>query len=367
MKKYIKTSIVAFAAALLMAPSLRAEKNMLDVEYRDLPANYEALLQQEPGKWSFNFCPYGGDSAAFLWTDPILQREAVSGESVGDKAPTALFVSCNQEGFTVLVFAGEPKFKECLEKGSTLPASRLECFFAPGDADTSKIEHYYQFICSATEKVEGIYPWLVDDRSFRSIEGHLQIDSHTLPNGNMVKIFIPWAPLFDRLPFSEKRDNFWRLSVIRWASSGGQTWGGVVHAANSAGYIRFPNFTDEQKTAIRKTTLLKAWTAYQKLANSTEVSPKKVPPRKEEYYVKTIATLPHTYMNVNEDFGFREAWLEKAIAERNALGAGIADFDKMSQAEQEAFYKKASDMLFNFGYDLDSAYAEYLNSKIFKR
>ena len=369
MNRYLHPSMVAIAASVCVSGAVRAEKNMIEAEFRDLPAHYERLLEAEPDKWNFNFRPYGAASADTLWSDPIVQRDAVSGRDLGDKAPTAVFASCNEDGFTILVFAGEPQFKDRLEQGLALPPSSLECFFAPGDADTSGIEHYYQFMCGANEpRITGVYPWFMEDRGFRTIEGRLQVDSRTLPNGNLLRIFVPWSPLFDRLPFTEKRDNFWRLSVIRWgAPGGGQTWGGVVHAATSAGYVRWPDFTDEQKTAIRKATLLKGWTAYKNLAGSRAVNPAVVNPRTEEYYTETIAALPQSFRNVNEDFGFGEAWLENASAKRNALGASIAAFETLSQAEQEAFYAKASDMLFNFGYDLEQAYADYLKAKIFAR
>lgn len=357
-----------FIAVFCAVLPVFAEKNILDVEFRDLPANYEMLLKQESEKWNFNFRPYGAQAASLLWTDPIVQRDAVSGDNVGENTPTAIYAACNQEGLTILVFAAEPLFKNSLENGTALPASRLECFFAPGDADTSKIEHYYQFICGANEPtINGVYPWFVEDRGFRTIQGHLCIDSRALPNGNMLRIFVPWAPLFDRLPFSDKRDNFWRLSVIRWAPGAAQTWGGVVHAATSAGYLRFPAFTDEQKTAIRKTTLLKAWTEYQNFATSTGVSLTRATPRMEEYYQKTIAKLPQTFKNVNEDFGFRDFWLENAIKERNSLGATLAVFDSLPQSEQEAFYRNASDVLFNFSYDLEQAYARWLNRGLLSR
>ena len=369
MKNRIYSALACLTiATLVLTTQAHAEKNVLDVEYRDLPANYETLLKQESDKWNFNFRPYGAASAAVLWSDPIVQRDAAAGESVGENAPTALFAACNQDGLTILVFTGESQINDNLEKGLALPPGRLECFFAPGDADTSRIEHYYQFICSAIEPtISGIYPWFIEDRNFRSIEGHLRVDSRMLPNGHMIRIFIPWAPLFDRLPFTEKRDNFWRLSVIRWAPGAAQTWGGVVHAANSAGYIRFPEFTHSQKTAIRKTTLLKGWTAYQNMASGTGVRLDAALPRTEEYYQKTLALLPQTYKNFNEDFEFRAAWLEKAVAERNALGATIAAFDSLPEPEQASFYRRAADMLFNFGYDIEQAYAAWLNTAIFKR
>jgi hypothetical protein len=350
-------------------PQARAEKNIIAVEYRDLPAHFESLPQDEAPRWNFNFRPYGAMAASFLWSDPIMQRSVMTGDTAGDKEPTAIYVCCNAEGFTVLVYAIENKMQANLEKGLSLPSSTLECFFAPGDADTAKIEHYYQFMCQATEpKLVGVYPWLMEDRSFRGIHDDIRIDAKTLANGNLIKIFVPWAPLFDRLPLTPaKRDNLWRLSVIRWASSGAQTWGGVVHAANSAGYIRFPAFTDAQKTAIWKTNLLKAWTRYKNTVSDASVNPGKTFERLEPFYVETLAKLPQTFKNVNEDFGFRRAWLEPAIQTRDALGAGIAAFDTLSQTDQEAFYAKAADLLFNFSYDLDQAYGDYLAAKLFTK
>lgn len=364
--KHVSVQMLVAIGFLMLA---NAEKNIIPVEFRELPANVAELLQVESGKWNFNFRPYGAMAASFLWSDPIMQRSVMSGESAENREPTALYVCCNAEGFTVLVYAVENQMVSSLEKGQALPTSRLECFFAPGDADTSRIEHYYQFICKATEpRLEGVYPWLMEDRTFRSIEPDLKIEAQMVGNGNLIKIFVPWAPLFDRLPLDNiKRDNLWRLSVIRWASTGGQTWGGVVHAANSAGYIRFPDFTDEQKTAIRKTTLLRAWNHYKNVIANVTINPEKTFERLEPFYVATLGKLPQSYKSVNEDFGFRRAWLESAIRERDDLGAQIAHLAELSQEDQAVFYNSAVDKLFNFGYDLDQAYGDYLTAGFFAK
>ena len=352
----------------LLTP-VRGEKNILAVEYRDLPANFEQLPQTEPQKWNFNFRPYGAMAASVLWSDPIMQRDVMAGEGAEGKEPTALYVCCNAEGLNVLVYAIESQMTASLEKGQALPTSTLECFFAPGDADTSQVEHYYQFMCKATApRLLGVYPWLMEDRSFRSIEPYIHIDARTLENGNLIRIFIPWEPLFDRLPLDPaKRDNFWRLSVIRWAATNAQTWGGVVHAANSAGYIRFPDFTDEQKRDIRLTVLRQAWTRYKNLATGTAVNPAKTSERTEPFYAETLGKLPQSFKNVNEDFGFRRAWLDNAIRERDALGAPLARFGSLKPAEQAVFYAEAADKLFNFGYDLEQAYGDYLAAGFFAK
>ena len=176
-----------------------------------------------------------------------------------------------------------------------------------------------------------------------------------------------WDPLFDRLPLeSDKLDNFWRLSVIRWAD-GGQTWGGVVHQANQAGYIRWPDFTQEQKTAIRLHLLRRGWTHFRQLSSKPAYTSAGgwggIPICKAPYRQDELKETPRSYVNFGEDPDFRPI-LEKLTAERNALGPEIGRFPEMSPAEQIAFYDKASDMLFNFAYDVQAAYADFEASKV---
>ncbi len=69
-------------------------------------------------------------------------------------------------------------------------------------------------------------------------------------------------------------------------------------------------------------------------------------------------------MNFNEEPGFRPV-LEKLVAERNALSPTIGRFAELSDDEQLAFYRKASQMLFNFEYDVQEAYAKYQQDQVF--
>ena len=366
--------LTAAARGLLLATVLHAaaahgqaqdEKNVIDAKWRHLPQDPGELLVSDPGAWNFNFRPYGS-SANLLWTDPIVQRAAASGEEVGDKRPTAINVTCNEEGFTVLVLCVEPLLKTYMATTNAYPWQSLEFFFLPGDADTWKIEHHFMFFYGNGKLDE--YSWLMQDKTFRPMLPHItHAATPYKDNALVVRFTFDWAGLFDRLPFTDKRDNFWRLSVIRWASTGAQTWGGVVHAANSAGYIRFPDFTDEQKRDIRLTVLRQAWTRYKNLATGTGVNPAKVPERTEPFYAETLGKLPQSFKNVNEDFGFRRAWLENAIRERDALGATLARFGSLKPAEQATFYAEASDKLFNFGYDLEQAYGDYLAAGFFAK
>ena len=359
--------IVLSCSVLLAASALFADpgKNLLQVQYRYLPDNAEQLLKTDPDSWNFNFRPYGSSSGN-LWSDPVLQRSVATGGK-SEKRMTAINVSCNERGFTLLIFCAEPSLADALAKTNAIPFPRIEFFFTPGDADTPKIEHYYQLYLSQGKLQE--FPWLERDRDFRPCLPYTTWSVKILENGFLVRFDFAWDPLFDRLPLeSDKLDNFWRLSVIRWAD-GGQTWGGVVHQANQAGYIRWPDFTQEQKTAVRLHLLQQAWTHFLRLSSQPGYTSADgwggIPICKAPYRLDELKKTPRSYVNFGEDPDFRPI-LEKITAERKALGPEIGRFREMSPAEQISFYDKASDMLFNFAYDVQEAYAKFKSDKIFK-
>jgi len=362
MKKHIMKFSGFLLGAFLLLPCALAEKNVYDAKFRNLPDDYTKLLQTEPESWDFRFRPYGASEAAFLVSDPTLQRDVQSGKNIEKQRPTSFNFSCNEKGFSILVFSAEPSLGEAMGKGAAVPGDSLELFFCPGDADQSKIEPYYQFIIDQIKGELTDYPWQIEDRNFHRILGYVQNETRIIANGYVTKIFIPWELLYDRLPFSDKKDNFWRLSVIRWASGGGQTWGGFVHEANRAGYIRWPDFTQEQKFAIYETVLNKAWQKYQSLL--VKVNPALVPDMKEPYRHPDNA--PRSYMNLQEDRIFVEEFLKPMIEERNAMGKNIATFKELPAAEKEELYSHV-DKLMNFNYDVDEACASYLKAKLFKR
>lgn len=366
--KIFTTLCMLLTAAALTAGSQEeyTRKNVTNAEFRELPGDYTELLTKEIDKWDFNFRPYDAAAAKMLWTDPTVIRAVASGESTAEEA-TGIRVICNADGFTILIYCVVNAYRDSLLKGQQTAAPGVEMFFMPGDSDNHDIEHYYQFMPRAEAPyLDGIYPWLKEDRSFRSIEKYLQIDSLPALNGTIIRVTVPWEPLFDRLPFSGKRDNFWRLSVIRWIAAGGRTWGGKVHAQNGAGFIRWPEFTQEQKTAIMKKTLVRGWRSYhnycQEWTRRTDVVPVV-----ETYQEIVTSKTPRTWANVNQDYEFREKWLEPKKKELAELGKSIADFEKLPPEEQERFYQSASQKLFNFRFDLEDAYADFLKNKMFQR
>ncbi len=373
MKLSLFANIFSFAAVVAAAvPGLYAqdEKNVAQVEFRAVPADYDQLPFRETAKWNFGFRPYDAESAAYLWSDPNVIRDVSSGSAVDEKhLATGIYVACDQYGMTILGYGALKKQENALNTGRGLENVFFEIFFIPGDADNPQIINYQPFGANS------IFPhwryklsWMKQDRNNRLIFQDVKIDSRYNSNGAVLRLYVPWILYWDHLPvFCEKQDNFWRLSMIRWGGShGGETWGGRVHSQTKCGYIRMPDFTPEQTSAILKTTLLDLWSQYISVSRGTAVNPGTTG-NVLNAYRKSIDHLPHSWMNVNEDMTFKTEILIPLIAERDKIGQGIARFDSMSIEEQKAFYKQNAALLANFQYDVDQAYAAYLKKQLMKR
>lgn len=357
MKKYLL--LIVFLMGISVAASA-FEKNVLNVEYRAVPDNFETLIKTEADKWNFNFMPYS-DDAEMLWSDPAFRRDvSTTGGSV--KRVTAVYGACNELGLTILVYSAEPELQKTLAEGKAMPRSTLEMFFAPGDADNDRMQHWYQFIfsqhCSADPVMD--YPWLEHDRNFRRITGEVKVVTKILDNAYITRVFIPWSLLDNRTPFSDKADNFWRIGIYRWCPGLSQTWGGRVQAMTSTGYFRMPAFTPEQKDAIRKNLLLRAWGDYTEAfqpVHSAEGN------REAWRKVKEVPAV-RSYAHISEEREFMAKALPPVVERCNAICAEIAKYDTLSEAEKESLLKRAK-VLMQFTLDYQTAHAEMLKNKFF--
>lgn len=356
------TTIVLLAALAgegTAAATAEAGKNCHDVIYGAPGTDYAQMIRTHPEEWSFRFRPYG-QSSEWLWSDSNVKR-VVDGEADADQKITALRVSCTDDGFDVLVYCSEPGLRDYLEKDGAVPRARIEYFIAPDDADTRAVQRHYMGVYG--ERKNRFYANQVHDRTYR--DAVPDVTETTLEAAIVVKFHYDWRLFWDLLPtFPEKADNFWRLSIIRWAG-GGMTWGGTVHQNSRAGYIRWPAFTPAQRTAILRRTLEKGYEEFRDLATSDDrlaVAPRtKIPDWK--FRAELEAKRPQSYVSVNMDPGFR-AELERMVAERKALAAGIARLGEMDAEEQERFYRDAADKLFNFRLDVQTRYARHLAGKL---
>ena len=357
------------AAALAMAGCATATngvrgpagKNVYDVKYAPLPGNYAMMLKNAPDEWNFNFRPYGA-SSEWLWSDSNVRRDAAADGKLSDRRITAIRVSCDEQGFNVLMYGCEPSLSEYLSKTNDYPYQSIEYFVAPGDADEPGVQQ--RFMCFYGNGENREYENREPDRQFRLAKP--VVSETALENSVVVKISYDWANFWNRLPlFTDRTDNFWRLSLIRWVE-GGLTWGGTVHQNSQAGYIRWPAFTPAERTAILKTTLEKGWREFRKYTHTNPISIGLVTANWLPCTELRRKLDPRSFVNMNEDPDFCPT-LERMILERRALAPEIARMDKMTREEQDAFYAKASEMLFNFPWALQEAYGEYQKNRLFER
>jgi len=341
---------------------------VVNADFRALPADFENLPYRESAKWNFGFRPYGKEAAAVLWSDPNVIRDISIGEIVDEKhLATAVYASCDEYGFHILAYGAMKDSADALAKGNNPENIFFECFFIPGDADDPQIINYQPF------GVRTVYPfwrfkvpWMRQDRNNRWIFDDMKVNVRKNRNGAVVQLSIPWDLYWDHLPvFQTKKDNFWRLSVIRWGGSfGGETWGGRVHSQTKCGYVRMPDFTPEQQSKIMKNTLLTLWARFQKLKINDAYNPYITADL--DAYRRSIDHLPHSWMNINEDPEFKKNVLIPLFEKCAAIGKGLAEFDKLPLEEQKAFYKANAPVIANFRYDIEEAYADYIREKLMK-
>ncbi len=367
--KHISSFLLSLTLALSATCALAdgEAKNILDVWWGDVPTATEDLLKSRPDIWDFGFRPYGS-SSFWLWSDPIQQRNVLAGEAPEGKSPTAITVACNADGFDVVIYAMEATMSTAMAKTNTIPNGGGELYICPGDTDSRDMVPYVQFAFGGN--LEGKfdnYPWTVEDRRVRNPTPYVSLRSRPLDNGWIHVMHFPWEPFWDNLPFQDRTDNFWRLGLIRWAD-GGVSWGGVVHEASRFGYIRFPRFTEEQKAEIRKRLLKRGWLRYMELRNMPMYNASgnwDAPvPRTDKFIIEEETAHPRTHVHYTQDPKF---WpiIVRIESECNELGPQINNFDKLSTEEQVALYNKASEKLFNFRYDVEEAYTQYIANKLF--
>jgi len=359
MKKALVSGI-AFACALGLHAEADAGKNFYDVKFGPVPNNYATMLRDCADDWSYNFRPYGA-SSEWLWSDSNVRRAASADEKLDDRNVTGLRVSCDEDGLDVLVYCNEPTLATYIAQTNAFPSQRIEFFVAPGDADEPCVQQRYMAFygdgnCREYENRE-------PDRDFRLAKP--QVTETALKNAVVVRIHWDWANFWMRLPFlSDRAEAIWRLSIIRWVGPG-VTWGGTVHQNSQAGYIRFPQFAPEQRAAILKRTLEKGWREFCAYTDDNRTSVGKIWIGREKWRQERNAADPRSYVNMPEDPDFRATY-QAMIAERKGLAAGIAKFESMPRAEQDAFFLKAADALFNFPWAAQEAYGKYQEKKLFE-
>ena len=360
-------SFVLGCASVPVAEKVEAEtgKNCADVVWRTLPADPVEVMRTTD--WNFNFRPYGKSSSEWLVSDPAVQRAAAKGEST-DVNVTGVAVTCDAEGFTVSVLCTDKSIATAYASTNALPSPTLEMFVMPGDGDLEKTIEPHNMTAGTMDRMME-YPDIVQDRDFRHVRPFMTCTEDVTTNAFLCRVRYDWEAFRDKLPiFTDRADNFWRLSVIRW-TDGGRTWGGPVHQISQAGYIRWPAFTEAQKTAIESATLRKGWAKFNAFIHTPEISFGNGYTDPAGWVIKwkeEERKAGRSYVNENEDPEFRPEML-RLIGEAKALGPELATFVSRPPAARDAFYLMAQERLFNIGYDVKRAYGRYETDRIFNR
>ncbi len=137
-----------------------------------------------------------------------------------------------------------------------LKGSDFEFFVVPGEGDLA----YHQMIVPTAGGEIQYYEWQTENRNNRPLKGSVKVNSAQIPTGWGTVVVIPWENVYDNLPLNGGN---WQFNLIRWSPSDGQTWGGHVHQPGKFNLLHFQAPTAEQRTAIQKYTLARAWNEFQ--------------------------------------------------------------------------------------------------------
>ena len=365
------TAALLGGAVLAVDDELGA-KNLFDAPVESLPGDLGKLMEgDEIGKWSYNFRPYGG-GAADLVTDPGVVRDLVLG-GTSERKVTGFRASTDLDGFTLLVYCGEPSVAKSLAATNAPPLPGLEIYVTPSDADNTDPEAYWQFYLGNNWFRE--FEWPAQNRHWRPYLPSLAQRTQRIASGYVFSLRLPWDVAFDNLPFNTGRaEQIWRVGVMRWVD-GGVTWGGVVHEPSQSGYVRF-HYTDEEQTEVMARILERAWADFCKVSSA---APYAVARPTDSKWSRRAAVLdapyakarvakegPRTYINYGEDPDFAPTLIALEDAAK-ALAPQIAAFRSLkTMDEKRAFYKRASEKLFNYAHDVRAAYAAQLEKGLFE-
>lgn len=374
MKMMLGVWCLALGAAV---PGMAAEdelgaKNVFDVPLESVPGDLGKLLEgDEIAKWSYNFRPYGG-GAADLVTDPGVVRDLVLGGAC-EKKVTGFRAAADLDGFTLLVYCGEPSVEAALSATNAPPLPGMEIYVTPSDADNTDPEAYWQFYLGKNTFRE--FEWPAQNRRWRPYLPSLTQRTQRIPSGYVFSLHLPWDVAFDRLPFNTGRaEQIWRIGVMRWVG-GGVTWGGVVHEPSQSGYVRF-HYTEREQTEVMARILERAWADFCRVSSAAPYAVARPADSMRTHKVKVLdfpyvrdrlaKEGPRTYVNYGENPDFAPTLIALEDAAR-ALAPRIAAFrDLKTMEEKRAFYRLASNRLFNYAHDVRAAFAAQLKKGMFE-
>lgn len=252
----------------------------------------------------------------------------------GGSRDTGLYMVYNEEGLTIFVQSNEPE----REANGVLKNSSIEMFLQPVLDGVP----YHQLIVQTNDSPFEYYEWQTENRHNRPLEGNVIVKNEELPTGWGTVVQVPWETFYDHVPLDGED---WKFSMIRWAPGGfSPTWGGHVHQVGRFNTLDFQAPTAEQRTAIQKSIIRKAW----------------------DKFNATALQLRATWHNGDpDDERFYQHDIEPLIARGQANGSQIPNLDSLSATEIDGLYRHVSSW-FELRYDAEDARVSYIQNSLFR-
>lgn len=300
----------------------------------------QSALIRDPSRREARFHPYPRGQEEMLLADMAAER------AVDEKTQTALegrdtafFMGYDEKGWHMFIQSDEPNIETVMmQEGKG--GSSLEMFFAPGQEG----EAYYQWIIRLGTGEVNLYNYNTPHRFYRNLElapRGFRTETAALEKGWGTSIFIPWESLYDKLPFMPGNESAWRFSIMRWGPVS-LTWGGKVHEPGRWGLIDWEPPSPEQRTAILRLLVQRAWWRFQ--AVKTEAA---------EYW-----------QGSRGDAAFYQQVLEPAIREQEQSGEQMKEVAQWTPERVEAVFGKQVPEWMEFRYRIEALRAGYLAEKL---
>lgn len=310
--KNIQLIVLMAGAAITSHAEGLAGKKTYECKYMPNPPQgvyawaLSEMVETGRGKES-RLVPYNSKAAQGLWLDATTTRDVVS-EAEAEGCETSFYMAYNEKGWTIYIQCDEPNMQSYIDTGKDIS---LEIFFCPG---LEQVPYYQMIVRQLAGKVT-YYDWAMPHRHYRSLEGRITVESRAIEGGVATCLFIPWEPLYDRLPLN---GDIWRFSFMRWGGVS-LTWGGKVHDTGNFGLVKFAKPPAEVAQAIEKRMLRAAWFRF--LAESKKAAHFWEDERigDPDFYSAALKPLIDEYQAFGESLGAPGAWDAAALRQGQTM------------------------------------------------
>lgn len=252
------------------------------------------LVKSGSGKEA-RFLPYNSESAKGLILDATTDRDVSSDPSLRNRE-TAFYMAYDAKGWSIYIHCQEPQIRKFIDDRKDVS---LEMFFSPGLA---KVPYYQMIVQQLTNSVNH-YDWGMPHRHYRSLKDVVRTESLALDSGFATFVFIPWEPLYDRVPLNGEN---WRFSLMRWGPS--VTWGGRVHDSGNFGLVHFEKPSASQRLEIERPLLRTAWFRFQATAKKATTFWSDDQLGDLDFYNSTLKPVVERYTAAGTSLGEPDSW-----------------------------------------------------------